>query len=502
MPGATTNPEDGTLLYTSEVRVRATGGTGKTDDELLALIKKKASDPTVFDEKNPFTWRVEASSSRLDSYYTRMDEQSLKNYAKDATDGVMFLDSHVKRQLGYGQSVYGEYVAGDPLSDKNPSRMHADFFTIPGIKLNAVDTDSFIDGVRAGVIRDVSIGFIPEAFECSVCGRDPFDWWSMDCMHIPGAYYDKTGKEVTSKSKGTQAFAWVKNARLSEVSAVFDGATPGAHIEKAKYLVERGELSRADVTCLERSLRVRLPTTAILVPSFTIRGESLVVDSGEAIFDGVRYTKGMEVSVPKAFKRVGSAAAAEQQADSSTEDERAPEAPEAVVPTAEDERSAETQTEGEMPMTEEQIRALEKRATDAEKRATDAEQALNAVRVAARSAGADGEDEPVAVITHLRSEVARLAPLAKDGEDYRTATITEALAEGVRAFGQDNFDEGEYRTMLEGMALKHVILQRDNWKKIGDAAIVGGRKTTSVDNDPKKAATNGRVDQSQFVTRR
>lgn len=494
MPGATTNPEDGTLLYTSEVRVRATGGTGKTDDELLALIKKKASDPTVFDEKAPFTWRVEASSSRLDSYYTRMDEQSLKNYAKDATDGVMFLDSHVKRQLGYGQSVHGEYVAGDLLSDKNPSRMHADFFTIPGIKLNAVDTDSFIDGVRSGVIRDVSIGFIPESFECSVCGRDPFDWWSMDCMHIPGAYYDKTGKEVTSKSKGEQAFAWVRNARLSEVSAVFDGATPGAHIEKAKYLVERGELSRADVTCLERSLRVRLPTAAILVPSFAIRGESLVVESGEAIFDGVRYTKGMEVEVPKAFKRVGSAAAAEQQPSASTEEERAPEASDAVVPTAENERSSETQEEN-VTMTEEQIRALEKRASDAE-------QALNAIRVAARSAGAEGEDEPVAVITHLRSEVARLTPLAQDGVDYRAATITEALAEGVRAFGAESFDEGEYRTMLEGMAMKHIILQRDNWKKIGDASITGGRKTTSVGNEPQKASTNGRVDQSQYVTRR
>lgn len=505
MPDAAPSPDQTRVIYTSAVSVRA-ADTGKTDEELLALIKAKAPDPSVFDDKAPFVWRVQASSSRRDSYHTKMHPSSLKNYAKDAKDGVMFLDSHVKRQLGYGQSVFGEYIEGDIEDDKKPAVMMADFFTIPGIRLNAVDTDSFIEAVRSGVIRDVSIGFIPGTFECSICKGDPYDWWSMECMHIPGAFYDKTGKEITSKSKGgTQAFAWVKDARLSEVSAVFDGATPGAHVEKAKYLVDRGVLSRSSAVMVERQLSVRLPTAPILVPTFAVKDGKLTLEAGEAIVDGQRLTPGTEVPMGKEFRRLAAqnreqpesdppTTPQENAAETETETPPAPEPVENDAPA--NEQSSET--EGENAMTEEEIRALTQRAEKAES-------TLAAITVAARAAaGSDATDtDPLAVINAQRARITELTPLADMGRRYREQTIKDALEEGVRAYGTD-WSVETYREMLEGLNIEHIERLRDDWKKQAAATIpAGGRKTADTGTEPAGAGAkrNGSAPLAQFSTR-
>jgi hypothetical protein len=56
--------------------------------------------------------------------------------------------------------------------------------------------------------------------------------WTSSCVHVPGLFYSKDGKRLLdSKSvDAVQAYAWVRDGRLSEVSAVYDGATPGAQI--------------------------------------------------------------------------------------------------------------------------------------------------------------------------------------------------------------------------------------------------------------------------------
>jgi len=53
--------------------------------------------------------------------------------------------------------------------------------------------------------------------------------------------------------------ARIENAELVEVSAVYDGATPGAAIVKAEMAAERGRLSPAEYEMLETQYRIRLP---------------------------------------------------------------------------------------------------------------------------------------------------------------------------------------------------------------------------------------------------
>ena len=188
-----------------------------------------------------------------------MAESSLKNYAADADEGVAFLDSHDHRQrMGY--SLSGTYDGAEE------PRVIAEFYTVRGLNLADLPTDNFIEGVQYGLIRDVSIGFKEgEGFQytCNICKLNIFSW---DCEHIPGFEYEVyAGSGAESDPTGddepelVRCFAWIENARLSEVSAVYDGATPNAMIIKATRELRGGRLRAETRKILEATYRIQLP---------------------------------------------------------------------------------------------------------------------------------------------------------------------------------------------------------------------------------------------------
>jgi hypothetical protein len=521
MDDVRTSDEQAPLVYTSQARVQALDGP--TDTELLNLIKKRARDPSIFAERPPYTWRAEASNSTLDAYMTRMDVPSLRNYARDATAGVMFLDSHDKRQLGYGQSIRGEFVGatagtvdGRQPDDKDPARVLIDFYTIPGIQLGRVSSDSFIAGVQSGIINDVSISFLPERFECNLCGKDPFDWWSMECMHVPGAYYDEGGKAVvTPRTKGAvQAFAWVRNARLSEVSAVFDGATTGAYIQKAKFLAEAGEVSRQVATLLERQLRIRLPTPSLLGGPGARKEDAMATryrqlgtrSEGDPPDDDVATID------PPPPPEDDPAVPPEE-----TPPEDTPEVPPSPTPTPPSENAnlkREESPEGiagssggitspahtapedlRMSTSDERVRALEAQAL------RDAEMIRQVRQLLATGEIADAETvDPVDGVRRLVDRISDLVPRAKLGDTYRAEVIEAALESGVRMDG-NAFDRDGWSETFATMDVEHIRRMGSGWERIAQAALPTGRKTAEVGTDPKAVARNGQADAAQFSTR-
>lgn len=219
---------------------------GDAERWLEIVRQTRAADPAVFDERTPFFWPAEISSNRLDAYYTRMDAATtLKNFVADANAGVSFQNSHRWYELPLGQSVEAKM---------EEARALAVFYTVPGLRLGDVDTSDFINGVRAGIVRDVSVGFHGGKFICNICGRDMLRDW--ECPHIPGLTY-----QVGSDDAGrvpVVATATVVDAHLSEVSAVYDGATPGAAILKAQIELDAGRLTAPQAGLLEQRYRVRL----------------------------------------------------------------------------------------------------------------------------------------------------------------------------------------------------------------------------------------------------
>ena len=184
-----------------------------------------------------------------------MDASTLRNFARDAAEGVSLLDSHDGYKLGVGYSVGGRFE-----EEGGEGRAVGIFYIAPGIRFGGkhsfASTDDYIRAVEAGVVRDVSVGFYGGQWVCDLC-HQPYYGRGTTCNHIAGWEYEieRDGKMVREICTVT-----IRDARLSEVSLVYDGATPGAMILKAEQEAEAGRLSPAMVRQLERQYRVKLPT--------------------------------------------------------------------------------------------------------------------------------------------------------------------------------------------------------------------------------------------------
>lgn len=248
-PPALDGPTDDVTAYPARIE-RA------NNTEMLALAKDNhAFDAAIFDEQEPFFWRALISSDRLDSYHTSMKPSSLKNYAADAEAGVSFQNSHRSDELPIGRSIAGKYTGP---GGNGIATTRADFYTLRGLNLNGLATDQFINGVRSGIVRDVSIGFYGGNYRCTICNRDPSTDWN--CWHYPGIEYElvdeKSGKKTGERQTATFD---VENAHLAEVSAVYDGSCPGAMIQRAARLLGEGRLSAPIARMIEQRYRIHIP---------------------------------------------------------------------------------------------------------------------------------------------------------------------------------------------------------------------------------------------------
>jgi len=224
------------------------------------------------------------------------------------------------------------------------------------------------------------------------------------------------------------AFAWVYAAHLAEVSGVFDGATPGAAILKAQQEAEAGRLNDRQVQLLENRYRIALP-------------------GKRQTWTGANLQQ--EGSMNKDGKKEGK------------------------------------EEEGTQPQVDERLALLDR-----------VEKALSGVdgaNVEARLAGVLAERTSSAQrVQELTAEVAKLAPLAEDGRAYRADLIANALAEGVRAYGE-KFDEPTYRTLLESASLDVTKRLMADWKASGDGRFPSGRQTSDEHTPPTPETEAGKL---------
>lgn len=100
-------------------------------------------------------------------------------------------------------------------------------------------------------------------------------------------------------------------------------------------------------------------------------------------------------------------------------------------------------------------------------------------------ANAADEEQLTEYIEKLGERVQSLESQAEEGRQYRKDLIAEALAEGVRAQGND-FDADTYKTVLESASLTVVKRMRDDWKKAANAITPAGRKSVDSTAETKK----------------
>jgi hypothetical protein len=396
-----------------------------SEDELMQRARARAADPKIFDTNPPIFFSIEASNNNLDAYYTRMAISSLRNYAQAAEAGVSFQDSHRTNTLGLGASLSGRIIEE---SGKDLVRVLADIFTLPGLP----DMESFIFRYRAGIAKDTSIGFYGGDFICSICGLDLWDW---DCWHIPGLGYsreERDGKGEVISDDEEIAFAWVEDARLAEISAVYEGATPGCGILKASRFVEAGRITPQLAARFASAYRgLTIPGYQRSWPGFSEKGDSPMNE------------KPKDQRTPEP---VTAPALAPGQSAPPEQREPRPQ----PVPAAQTGGVTETTVERSI------------------------------VENALRDAGVTATD--------LSAGLAELVRLAGDGKRYRTDLVESALTEGVRVFGND-FDKATYRAMFEASSIDQVKRVLGDWSKQSASLLPAGRQTDDEAKTPEEVET-------------
>ena len=211
--------------------------------------------------------RVLASNKSTDAYYTFMADSSLNNYVQDAKEGITFTDSHNHRTTGYGWSVDGERIGDDVfvnLAILNDDEWEGLTYSKGERLIFALQHRPF----------DVSIGFKDERIVCSACNNDI---WTRECEHWLGETIEKDGKRE-------QVLGRIEDAHLSEVSLVYDGATPGATTdlseglrtrlsEKAESLLRSGKTTEQSI--LNFCERMRIPQISFPSKPIPIRSRKM-----------------------------------------------------------------------------------------------------------------------------------------------------------------------------------------------------------------------------------
>jgi hypothetical protein len=243
--------------------------------QIMKAISEHAVDPTVFEDRSPFVFVAQISNSMVDYYYTRMDPTTtLQNFVEDAINGVGFMDSHNTYQQPLGRT----FAAGLAGTVDGNFSVYAGTYILPDLQNQAVNTTHIIDSIRAGITKDVSVGFKRGdgyMLRCSICGGDIRDY--EECPHIQGMEYNVPDQQGDLQPR--MAIAWIVNARLAEVSGVYDGATPNAMIEKATNFAARGLLSPNERSILEHNYRMILPKSATTADPGKRRSETDVSNS-------------------------------------------------------------------------------------------------------------------------------------------------------------------------------------------------------------------------------
>ena len=444
---------DGLVLATTAKMKRAK----YTDAELAAL--RKAAEAGAYDATavaDAVFFPVVASANTLDSYGTYMLPSTLKNFAEDATAGVAVLDSHNSRRLNFGMSVSGEYV--EEKNGDSPIRyMRSDFFTIPGLATEGLNTDTYIKGVQAGLFRDVSVGFwMPPNSEirCTICGKNMMRWWGDDaCHHFAGSEYKV---EANGETRMEYAYGAVDGGRLSEYSLVPDGATPGAGVAKARNMEEMGELDAETALHLERIYQTTFPrATRRFTQGVTLNTLNMPLTKGGKVMEDELHTEEGTVELTVITPMEVTPPVAEEDAE------------------AED-RAIET---SKLKFSTGLRSALNERYADAG--ITFGERVADAVTALA--------DE----VKRLRGEVATLTDDkralegdAKDGRAYRAALVEELKSEIIRSAVEGEDVEAKvarYTKLADASDVETIRGLRDDFAAIARAKFGSGRK--SADND-------------------
>ena len=413
-------------------------------------------------EEKYYPFPAEISSTLLDTYATEMAESSLRNFVNEARDGVAFLEGHKGSTLPLGHSYDARM---ESMTDRQ--RVVADIYTVRGVDLNILtyaSTNGFIEMLQTRVVRDVSIGFYGGLWRCSICGKDVFDFSNYDdyCRHWPGREYEIDGEKVMAR-------ATIEDAHLSEISAVYDGATPEAKIlRKAKDFVRLGHLDEKAVFGLNNLYNLRMSPRDW--DEFGSQKRSISMSVVEMLrnakIEGYPSDAEEEAGVKWVLDRCQTL-----KDEISGLEQRITELQEAEGSSDAELTEALSNVRSDLKKRQEEVAKLtELREVDKDAR--------NQLTVLEKD-NADLKER----VTNLETDLEGANSRAESADELKGELVTHILEEGVRAYG-DGFDEETQKELLENASLPTLRKTLEKYREAAAKRFPNGRKTQSGGGDP------------------
>lgn len=249
------------------IELRHSGSLPKNNATTIDLINSKlpeGAEKLSIDDVY-IHYMESANSNYIPDRSMHLAESTLKNIARDASAGVAFMNSHragglsSPAELPFGRTFAGQFQEGVSESGIPVQRTVIGYYMRRGVHPNGAggpSTDDLDAGIRAGTIFDVSVGLRGGEYFCNVCGNnlDALDEnGKYLCQHAPGTHHEMSKDEIQSikenyptNTKGVASYS-IYDASLGEVSAVYDGAVPGAGINKVMSLAKSGTMTKEDL---------------------------------------------------------------------------------------------------------------------------------------------------------------------------------------------------------------------------------------------------------------
>lgn len=388
-------------------------------EKINALAKRTLSKDEVF----AFSTKM-VGDALLTERYMKLHKSLLELYKTDAKAGVAFMLDHawagIQKALVYGRTFDASIKRSDGTVEGETWALHGDTYIVRGKEKDGISTDSIIADIEDGTLFDVSIGFGFETSICSICGNNYYD--GSKCEHWRGREYDGQLCYIIAKPPGY----------LMELSGVFDGAYPTAGILSQMSLPE----GQSELIQLPDEELKKLPSGIMTYASYgSNSGRLLTYHKKDDL------AKGNTFSVPDLSKPKGS-----------------------------DQEMSEPVT-----YTQEQVDALIKEAVDK--------------AVAEALANAPAVDPPATPEAFMTQEQAteklgkelpadKVLTYAKEGMDYMTQLVDDAVAMGVRAQGND-FPAETWKNTFAGMGSQGIKDIMATFEKQAKEEIPAGRQSSA-----------------------